>query len=177
MLKYLKDRCKAVSDIRTVLHDENNACIGLILSERLINVPAQLVAPMYKMLLEEVKWAIEEREPYDFSHYLILSKTYQELEQSKGGDHIGLHGDKKFRRVTSEASTDVHYFHPEDEVFHKHAIRFTSYSYQTQSGFSASEKVVPQHGIKAQGHAILIDAKGMGNAVQAVEDYVTQSSP
>lgn len=33
---------------------------GLILTERLINVPTEIVPPMYKMLLEEITWAIED---------------------------------------------------------------------------------------------------------------------
>lgn len=34
--------------------------IGLILGERLLNMPVELVPPMYNMLLEEIQWAIDE---------------------------------------------------------------------------------------------------------------------
>lgn len=59
---------------------ENPPSIGLILTERLINIPAEVVPPMYTMLQEEITWALEEKEPYNFSHYIILSKTYEEVE-------------------------------------------------------------------------------------------------
>jgi len=37
------------------------------------------------MLLEEIAWAQEEKEPYTFSHYLILSKTYIEVTHRRQG--------------------------------------------------------------------------------------------
>lgn len=33
------------------------AHVGLVLSERLVNMPAQIVPPMYRMLDEELQWA------------------------------------------------------------------------------------------------------------------------
>ena len=43
-------------------------------------MPVEVVPPMYSMLLEEIEWAVQEKEPYTFSHYLIFSKTYTETE-------------------------------------------------------------------------------------------------
>lgn len=34
--------------------------VGLILSERFINMPVETAPPMWRMLLEEVKWAVDE---------------------------------------------------------------------------------------------------------------------
>jgi len=42
-------------------------------------MPVEVAPPMYKMLEEEVGWALEEREPYDFEAFLVLSKTYTEV--------------------------------------------------------------------------------------------------
>ena len=33
---------------------------GIIFSERVINMPVGIVPPMYKMLIEEIQWAIDE---------------------------------------------------------------------------------------------------------------------
>jgi protein BCP1 len=33
---------------------------GLIISERLINMPPQIMPPMYKMLGDEIQWALDE---------------------------------------------------------------------------------------------------------------------
>jgi len=43
-----------------VLASSSNNHVGLILSERLINMPVQVIPPMYKMLADEIKWAVEE---------------------------------------------------------------------------------------------------------------------
>ena len=40
------------------LQSENH--VGFILSERLVNMPVQVVPPMYRMLADEIKWAIDE---------------------------------------------------------------------------------------------------------------------
>lgn len=42
----------------TGLQSQNH--VGFIFSERLINMPVQTVPPMYRMLAEEVEWALEE---------------------------------------------------------------------------------------------------------------------
>ncbi len=34
--------------------------VGLLLGERLINMPVQVIPPMYRMLLDEIQWANEE---------------------------------------------------------------------------------------------------------------------
>ena len=58
---------------------EKGGGLGLILTERMVNMPVEVAPPMYKMLKEEVEWALEEREPYDFEAFLVLSKTYTEV--------------------------------------------------------------------------------------------------
>lgn len=34
--------------------------VGFVFSERVINIPVQVVPPMYKMLVDEIKWAIDD---------------------------------------------------------------------------------------------------------------------
>ncbi|KAG8719724.1 Mss4p nuclear export [Ceratobasidium sp. 394] len=50
---------------------------GLIISERLINMPPQIMPPMYKMLRDEVQWAIEENEPYNFENFIVISRCFR----------------------------------------------------------------------------------------------------
>lgn len=40
--------------------------VGLVLNERLVNMPVQVVPPMFKMLKEELEWAIEDVRPFFF---------------------------------------------------------------------------------------------------------------
>src|ERR1700712_3773106 len=81
LTQYLQSKSSsipALAGLSNLLSPSANSQVGLILTERLINMPSEIVPPMYTMLQEEIGWALEEQEPYTFSHYLILSKTYKE---------------------------------------------------------------------------------------------------
>ena len=77
--KYLSQKSQSIaslSQLPSLLDPTSGAQVGLLLTERFINMPTEVVPPMYNMLIEELHWALEAKEPYNFSHYLILSKTY-----------------------------------------------------------------------------------------------------
>jgi protein BCP1 len=139
--------------------------IGLILTERLINVPAEVTPPMYTMLLEEIKWALDEKEPYNFSHYLILSKTYTEIASK-----LDTEDDPPKKKNKAIPRSDTFYFHPEDEIFQNHAICQGGYDYTTRpdQGYSDSKRAFQEMGVKPQGHLILIEAPKFPAAVQEV---------
>ena len=52
---------RAVLEDAFALPSDNH--VGLIFSERLVNMPVQIVPPMYRMLADEIKWAVEEVGP------------------------------------------------------------------------------------------------------------------
>lgn len=167
-----------LSPLKDLLESSSAARIGLILTERLINIPPEVVPPMYKMLLQEISWAIEEKEPYSFSHYLILSKTYQEIESTLDQDVGKSHQKKKQRLATSKgASPSVFYFHPEDEVLQRYAKCHAGFDYVMQQGEGQSDakRTFQELGIRPHGHMILIEAEKFEPAVKAVEQYITQS--
>lgn len=39
---------------------QNDNHVGFVFCERLINMPVQVIPPMYKMLTEEIKWALDD---------------------------------------------------------------------------------------------------------------------
>ena len=49
---------------KTPVQDQAQAHLGLVLCERLINMPVQVIPPMYRMLVEEIKDAINDVCPY-----------------------------------------------------------------------------------------------------------------
>lgn len=154
--------------------DDPKAQIGLILAERMINIPAQVVAPMYKMLLEEMTWAIEEKEPYTFTHYLILSRTYEEVASVLDEE---TRPKKKTKGAGSADKKETFYFHPEDEVSHRSAMAHGGYSYEKESadGTSDSKRAFQELGIKPQGHMILLEASKFEATVEALEEYLTSA--
>ena len=167
-----------LSAVQNVLSSTNTARVGLVLTERLLNIPPEVVPPMYKMLLEEISWAIEEKEPYEFSHYLVFSKTYQEVESNLDQETSGPQTKKKRKKSISKGSSAAtFYFHPEDEVLHRHSLGFGSFDYSNQEaeGQSDAKRTFQELGIRPQGHLILIEAGDFSSAINAVEEYFSQA--
>ena len=177
LILYLKSKANsnpALSKLSELLSQPSIPSIGLVLTERLINVPAEVVPPMYTMLLEEIKWALEEKEPYQFSHYLILSKTYTEVASALGDEDDR----PKKRKKAAGNGLETLYFHAEDEVLQRHAICAGGYNYTTpqDDGHSDSKRAFQELGIRPQSYAILIEAPKFKEAVQEVAQYLAPQS-
>lgn len=172
IIDYLRQKAAAsstLSPIADLLALPDVPPIGLVVTERLINVPSEVTPPMYSMLLEEIQWAVEEKEPYNFSHYLILSKTYTEVSSK-----LDEEDDRPKKKKKGGVDTPtVLYFHPEDEVFQRHAICHGPYDYSTKQdeGHSDSKRAFQEMGIKPLGHMMLIDAAKFGESVKDVAEY------
>ena len=169
LLKYLVEKAQtnpSLAQVAELLN--NNKHVGLVFSERLINMPAELAPPLYSMLIDEVEAAVEDKEPYEFSHYLILSKVYQEFESKLEVEN------QKRKKAKGEQS--VFYFHVEDEVLQKHATAYGSFNYTKEDEAVAdSKRAFQEMGIKSQGHMILIEASKFQGAVEAITKYLTSS--
>ena len=166
-----------LSPLKEIINTGTDNHVGLILTERLINIPSEVVPPMYRMLLEEISWAVEEKEPYTFTHYLIMSKTYHEIASWVDTEMTRPKKKKKQKMVGGKAGKQgIFYFHPEDEVLQPHAKLFGSFDYvkQEADGHSDSKRTFQDFGIKPQGHMILIEAQKFETAVKALEDFFDQ---
>ena len=62
--------------LRTILSPDATSHVGFIFSERLMNMPIEVIPHMYRMLADEIQWACDDGEPYHFDHFLLLSRTY-----------------------------------------------------------------------------------------------------
>ena len=165
------------SQLRELLRANSTARIGLLLTERLINIPGEVSPPMYKMLLEEISWAVEEKEPFKFSHYLIISKKYQEVASDLTSETSTSQKKKKQKTTMAgqQNSTDF-YFHPEDEILQRHAIASGEFDYVNQQGegHPDSKRAFQDFGIRPRGSLILLEAKEFEPAVKAVEGFYSQ---
>lgn len=139
--------------------------VGLVLGERLINMPSEISPPMYTMLVDEIEAAVEDKEPYDFSHYLVVSKTYHEV-QSLLDD-----GERKSKKAKDSAP--LYYFHAEDEVLQKHAVASGSYPLtKDDESVADSKRAFQEMGVKSMGHMVLIEASKFPAAVKSVAEYM-----
>lgn len=111
--RFLKRDERMASFLRTVESNSQKTC-ALVLSERLINMPAEVVPPLYKITLEDVTTALGDGKHYDF--YVILSRKYQinfDMDSDSEDE-----GQRSKKRVKQE---EVDYFHVEDRFFEKNA--------------------------------------------------------
>lgn len=169
LLKYLGEKAKtnpSLAPVAELLGSDKH--VGLVFSERLINMPAELAPPLYSMLIDEVEAAVEDKEPYEFTHYLILSKVYQEFESKLDVETQ--------KRKKAKEDQSIFYFHVEDEVLQKHATAYGCFNYTKESeAVSDSKRAFQEMGIKSQGHLILIEASKFKGAVEAIAKYCSSS--
>ena len=125
---------------------------------------------MYNMLQEEMAWAIEDKEPYNFTHYLVVSKTYEEIESKLDIEETRPQKKKK----KSGDNKEQFYFHPEDEVLEKHAMCSGSieYTHEYDEGHSDSKRAFQELGIKTTANLILIEASKFEGAVKDMAEYL-----
>lgn len=138
-------------------------------------MPHQIVPPLYKMTLDEIAEASkEDQQKYNFTHYLIISKTYTEVASQLDAEPDRPAKKTKKGGAGAAAQTETFYFHPEDEVLHKHALGFASFDYSKQGdeGASDAKRAFQELGVRPQGHLILMEGGKIKGAVKAVEEYL-----
>ncbi|XP_057777473.1 protein BCCIP homolog [Salvia miltiorrhiza] len=85
--------------------------VGLLVSQRVVNLPPQLLPPLYDALFDEVEWATEDepteelRSSFRFKFYLIISKIYKHKNADQN------------RGTVKNGEETVIYNRPEDEIF------------------------------------------------------------
>ncbi|GAA0165262.1 hypothetical protein LIER_20708 [Lithospermum erythrorhizon] len=113
--KFLFDVCReedVLSSLRTILEEQAKE-VGLLVSRRVVNLPPQLLPPLYDSLFDEISWATEDeptdelRNTFRFKHYLVISKIYVYKHSNR----------KSGSRVSGKEA--VIYINPEDEILHK----------------------------------------------------------
>lgn len=146
-----------------------NASIGLVVAERLINMPIEVIPPMYRIYLKEHALAKSRESTKDstpeYDYYLIVSKSFTE-EQSKL-DSEERRPLKKGRGLTRRKET--FYFHPEDEIFNANGLYNHSYKFRKQGSDADSKRAFQDMGIEATGHLILLSSDGFSKAIDQIE--------
>ncbi|KAI1291493.1 putative actin cytoskeleton organization and vesicular protein [Xylaria venustula] len=169
LIEYLSEKAKTTESLAPIPELlASGQHVGLVLSERLINMPSEVAPPLYSMLVEEIQDAVDDKEPYEFTHYLIISKTYHEIEST-------LAEERKKKKGRQDAA--LYYFHPEDEVLQKHAVAHGSYPFtKIDDAVADSKRAFQEMGVQPMGSMILIEASKFADAVKAVGEYLSPPS-
>lgn len=173
LVTYLRVKSRqneALASLAQILESPSNQ-VGLVLTDRLINIPSEIAPPMYTMLQDEIEAAVEDKEPYEFTHYLIWSRTYVEVASKLDEEDAP----KSKKSKAGKGSQEVFYFHPEDEVLQKHALVHGSFDHTKDEdpGRADSKRAFQEAGIKSQGHVILIESAKFDGAVKAISQYLS----
>jgi protein BCP1 len=63
LINYFLEKSKSDKRFHETLSEllqGKNGDVGLVLSEKIVNMPPAVAGPNYKMLLEEIQWAIDD---------------------------------------------------------------------------------------------------------------------
>ncbi|KAG8220724.1 p21-C-terminal region-binding protein-domain-containing protein [Butyriboletus roseoflavus] len=150
--------------------------VGLVLSERLVNMPVQVMPPMYRMLSEEIDEAIEEGQAYSFTHYIFISRVYRLSPEEEEAMLVSQRNSKRYRSTshleTKPSKDGIYGFHPEDEEIIQHATHTVTYAFT-----DAQPRDTESVGLDLAGRAMLVPAEKFKALVKKIEETyaVTES--
>ncbi|KAG5420780.1 BCP1 [Candida metapsilosis] len=140
--------------------------VGLIVSERLINMPIEVVPPLYRMLSEEMQKADNANDRFNFDYYLIISKVYQLVDAVEKDDNDEDQSRGKKRKANEQKSAEFDYFHLEDQILEANATYNGVFDYKNKSQQETdSRRVFTDYGIDPKLSIILIDKDNLANSV------------
>ncbi|EJT99029.1 hypothetical protein DACRYDRAFT_110355 [Dacryopinax primogenitus] len=146
--------------------------VGLILSERLINMPVQIIPPMWKMLGQEVQAAQEGGQPFQFSHFLVVSRTYRapndEDDPMDGESAPPTKKSKKMSKKKSAAAAAgasmTYPYHEEDTLISQLSLHALDYAFT-----NALPREDGGFGLDMGGRVMLFEAGRFPDVVAALE--------
>ncbi|AJV21136.1 Bcp1p [Saccharomyces cerevisiae YJM1615] len=143
-VKYLQKVDMRLSTFFKTMIDSGNKNCALVLSERLINMPPEVVPPLYKITLEDVATALGDDKHYDF--YIIVTRKYEVNFDTDDDTDSGKRNKNKDERSKKRVKADeVDYFHEEDRFFEKYAkIHFES---EAKKGVISSYMILDHEGL------------------------------
>ncbi|KAF9074037.1 p21-C-terminal region-binding protein-domain-containing protein [Rhodocollybia butyracea] len=151
--------------------------VGLIICERLINMPVQIIPPMYQSLKEELKGEVAANHAFKFSHLIVLSRTYHlsmddetylsNMNSKKSPTN------KKKRTNTAPISRPVdgiYSFHPEDECVMRSATNTLDYPFTTAP---TEPRDSESFGLDTRGRLMLVPIEHFEGLVQNMSEVYT----
>ncbi|NXY17019.1 BCCIP protein, partial [Atrichornis clamosus] len=153
-----------VEQLRKLLSDCTKP-VGLLLSERFINVPPQIALPMHLQLQKELTEAQRTNKPCGKCHYyLLMSKTFTEATKSNS----------KRKKGRNQQKEELMFANAEEEFFHEKALLKFNYSVQEESdtclGGRWSFDDVPMKPLRT---VMIIPADGINGIMDKLKDYLS----
>ncbi|KAI0825327.1 p21-C-terminal region-binding protein-domain-containing protein [Trametes gibbosa] len=145
--------------------------VGFIFSERLINMPVQIMPHMYRMLADEIQWALDDNEPYDFSYLILVSRVYRLTAEEVAELHAASPRTKRQKQSEASQGAGVYPFHPEDDIIRKYATHTLDYAFTR-----AQPRSEEAFGLDTGGRMMLIPAARLRDIAAALAEAFPQPS-
>ncbi|RUS33625.1 hypothetical protein BC938DRAFT_470830 [Jimgerdemannia flammicorona] len=164
--------------------------VGIILSERLVNMPVQIVPPMYKMLMEEIEWAVEDvtwlrgqcvlLDACSCNLVVIVLVLFPErtirlrmVAPTADDDDDPEPKPKKKRAKMHQSPADpvTFYFHPEDEIIARYSSHAYDFRLTRQDADSAadSRRTFSEFGIAPARRVFVVRADRMAALIEEMD--------
>lgn len=158
----LLSRCKSAGAPRDVQQrldavlSSTTEHVGLLINERFVNIPLQICVPLLSSLRNEVEEAVQKQMPYNFSHFLMISK----LHRPKG---------KKKEQADGEAE----WINGEDEIFNKAAEASFEFSVAAETDTAVDGRWTDSDTLMTPyRRVLLLPAAAVGPALDDIRDAV-----
>ncbi|KAJ4485309.1 p21-C-terminal region-binding protein-domain-containing protein [Lentinula aciculospora] len=158
------------------LFSQTEQHVGLIICERLINMPVQVIPPMYRMLKDELKGYANQA--YQFSHLIVISRIYHlSIGEETYLTNIKSKSNKK-KKAKAAASTaptmsrpvdGIYSFHPEDEVI-KQACASSHIIDYAFTAAPIEPRDSESFGLDTRGRLMLVPFEHFENLVQTMSE-------
>ncbi|KAF9365004.1 Mss4p nuclear export [Mortierella sp. NVP85] len=162
-----KQNEKLHAKLKELLSAGSKKDVGLILSERVINMPVVTAPPMWRMMLEEVQRAADEGLPFKFEYYLMMCPTYHEVAPKADLDEDG---PVPSRKKTRMADPVTFFFHPEEEMLQQYAEFTQDFKLTTPPPVAESRNTFEDFGIAPARRMMLIHKDKIPEVVQLMVD-------
>ncbi|KAI8927980.1 p21-C-terminal region-binding protein-domain-containing protein [Entophlyctis helioformis] len=188
LLEKVKKHTDASVRLKEVLSNPT-AHVGLVLNERLINMPPQLAPPLFKMLAQGIQDAVDDGVPFKLGKLIFISKVYREVEStvdqemedeqeqegavgssSGKADAVKSSKKKKAKKASEDASVQF-YFQPEDEIIERHAELKVDFKLPNQQS-SDSRRAFNDYGIDPSRRIMVLPFSKLPQVIKEMEEML-----
>merc|ERR1719189_2505233 len=109
--RFLLEQTAKGNDVQVLNYVSNllDKNVGFLVSERFINIPAQITVPLLETLVTEMRKARDRNLPYDFSHYIMISKLYKTKTESNQDHQAVVFSNPEEELIVSESELCIDY--------------------------------------------------------------------
>lgn len=166
-----KTNPKLQMQLTNLLSAKSNKRIGMIFSERLVNMPVETMPPMYQMFIDEMKSSGDE---FNFDYYLIPSRVNQILASTVDKEFEDEDESEQRKKIKKSqkgsAPLTFDYVHYEDESLEKNAVQFGYFEYTHKNVDGDGRRVFNDYAVDPKLSLILIEKSALANAVTQMAD-------